>query len=165
MVDMQMRTLFRHPVLLFVVRWFLGLVFIIAGIEKIAQPELYAISIEAYKLLPLFSVNIFALVVPWVELICGVFLLGGVCLRGSALMLIVLLAVFIVAIAAALMRGLQIDCGCFGAQYSSPVGMSKIAEDVGLFVLALLIYLTAGAETLKTAGTGPDNSPAPLHSA
>jgi putative oxidoreductase len=159
-----MRTILRHPVLLFVLRWFLGLVFIIAGIEKIAQPELFAISIEAYKLLPSILINSSALVIPWVELVCGIFLLGGVCLRGSSLMAISLLAVFTIAIIAALVRGLQIDCGCFGAQYSSPVGISKVLEDCGLLLLALLIYFGAGEGSAKTARTGSDNSTASLHS-
>jgi putative oxidoreductase len=159
-----MRALFRHPVLLVVVRWFLGLVFIIAGTDKIAQPEVFAISIDAYKLLPAFSVNVFALVVPWVELISGIFLLAGVFLRGSSLMVVSLLSVFTVAVLAALLRGLQIDCGCFGAQYGSPIGISKILEDLGMLLLALLVYFGRGEEPADRMPGPSGPSAASLHS-
>ena len=64
-----MKTLLTHRYVVFLVRLFLGVVFIVAAIEKIAVPETFAISIEAYKLLPLQAINIFALLIPWVELI------------------------------------------------------------------------------------------------
>ena len=132
----------QQPRRLFVVlsRFVLGVVFVVAAVDKIAVPEVFAISIEAYRLIPVSLVNIFALVVPWIELLCGVFIIAGVRQRACALILSALLALFIGAIFSAMARDLKIDCGCFGAAHASPVGWPKIAEDAGLLLLALFVY-------------------------
>ncbi len=138
-----MRRVIFHPLLLLVARWLLGLVFVFAAIEKIAAPEVFAISVEAYKLIPVAVVNIFAIVIPWIELLCGIFLIGGVYLRESALILSFLLIVFVFAILSAMIRHLNIDCGCFGKQYSSNVGWPKVLEDLGLLITGLYTALAS----------------------
>jgi len=157
-----MTRIIRNPIFRFVVRWFLGLVFIVAGIEKIARPDLFAIAVDAYKLLPPVTLNLFAIIVPWVELLCGIFLVAGVYLRGGSVILMSLLGAFIVAIGSALLRGLTIDCGCFGEHYSSPVGLPKILEDTGMLVLALLVFLTRNGDAESAEGGSSGGS---LHSA
>ncbi len=140
-----MRELLSNRYLLLAARFILGMVFIVAAIPKVGGPESFAASIEAYELLPVFAVNAIAIAVPWIELICGLFLVAGVYTRSAAALLGTLLAVFIVAISAAVLRGLNIDCGCFGGTDGSPVGWGKVLEDVALLVPAWLI-LRSGAE-------------------
>jgi uncharacterized membrane protein YphA (DoxX/SURF4 family) len=118
----------------------IGLVFIIASIDKIAAPDAFAASIEAYHLVPTAVINLMAITIPWVELFVGIFLLAGVSLRGSSLLAAVLLGVFSVAIISALLRGLTIDCGCFGKEHATPVSWMKVGEDVGMVIVSLLIY-------------------------
>jgi len=144
-----MKNILTHPYLVLVVRCFLGVVFIIAAIEKIAIPETFAISVEAYQLVPIQFINIFALIIPWMELACGLFLIAGVFIRASAVLLSTLLAVFIVAIIAALLRELKIDCGCFGPSHATPVGWGKVFEDVGLFILGLYLYVASTLSSTK----------------
>jgi len=138
-----MKSFFTHPYLLLLVRCFLGVVFIVAAIDKIALPEAFAISIEAYKLLPIQAINVVALIVPWVELVCGLFLIADVMKRASAALLSALLIVFIVALISALLRELKIDCGCFGPSHATPVGWGKVMEDVGLLILAVYLYVAS----------------------
>jgi putative oxidoreductase len=126
--------------LLLVARLLLGSMFIVASIDKIAAPEAFAANIVAYKLIPYALVNIMALVVPWMELLCGIFLVGGVYTRGSSALISILLVVFIVAIMTALLRELKIDCGCFGKEHATPVSWMKVLEDVGLLILGLYSY-------------------------
>jgi hypothetical protein len=126
--------------LLAVARLFLGSMFIVASIDKIAAPDAFAANIVAYKLIPYALVNIMALVIPWMELVCGIFLIGGVYTRGSSALISILLVVFIVAMAAALLRELKIDCGCFGKEHATPVSWMKVLEDVGLLILSLYSY-------------------------
>jgi len=121
-------------------RFVLGMVFIVASIEKIAMPETFALSIVAYQVVPMSFVNVFALVIPWLELFCGVFLVGGMFVRSSSLLLSLLLLVFIVAIISAMVRHLNIDCGCFGAIRSSPVGIARVLEDLGLLLLGIHLF-------------------------
>ena len=128
-------------------RVLLGTVFILASIDKIASPAVFAASIEAYRMLPLWSINIAALIVPWLELVCGLFLFGGVYIRGSSSIAGALLAVFIVAISSAILRGLVIDCGCFGAGAVTPVSWMRVIEDAGLLVLAIHVLTGSPRQT------------------
>ena len=142
-----MNKVLSNSFVLFVLRSFLGIVFIIASIEKIAVPEVFAISVEAYQLVPIAFVNIFALIVPWMELICGVFLVAGIYPRASSILLSGLIGVFIVALLLALARGLNIDCGCFGPAHRTPVGWGKVLEDAGLLLIGLWIFAFNGQKT------------------
>jgi len=137
--------------LLLIVRLFLGGMFIVASIDKIAAPDAFAANIVAYKLIPYAAVNIMALVIPWLELLCGIFIIGGVYLRGSSALISILLGVFIVAIVTALLRELKIDCGCFGKEHATPVTWMKVVEDIGLLVLSLYIYKFSRSSEEKEA--------------
>lgn len=128
--------------LIFVFRLAVGFVFIIAAIPKIADPSSFAKSIEAYQLMPAISINLAALLIPWIELLIGIFLIAGFMLRGSAVLSVSLFAVFSIIIAVSLMRGLSIDCGCFGAN-SSPLNWMRFWDDIGLMLLSILIYHTS----------------------
>jgi len=141
--------------LLLAARLIVGTVFIIASIDKIYVPEAFAESIHAYRLVPDPTVNILALILPWLELLCGVFLLGGVKVRPSALLSLALFAVFAVAIVSALARGLTIDCGCFGMEHAAPVSWGKVLEDIGLMILCLLLLVKPADNGRRmTAGGG-----------
>ncbi len=135
-----MTALLSNKYVMLLSRVVLGTVFIVAAIDKIANPDFFAESIVAYKLLPYAIVNMFALIVPWAELLCGVFLIGGVFMRSSSLLLSLLLVMFLLAIMTAILRGLEIDCGCFGAAHATPVGWGKILEDIGLLMLAVHLF-------------------------
>jgi putative oxidoreductase len=138
---MSMSRLYTNKLVVVASRILLGVVFIVAAIDKIAVPEAFAVSVEAYRIVPTAMVNVFALIVPWLELLCGIFLVAGVYVRSSALILGVLLVSFVAAIVWALAQGLKIDCGCFGAAHATPVGWMRVLEDVGLLALALHQYL------------------------
>lgn len=128
--------------LIFAFRFLVGFIFIIAAIPKIADPSSFAKSIQAYQLIPTILINITALVIPWVELLIGIFLIVGVLLRGSAILSAGLFAAFSIIIAVSLIRGLTIDCGCFGPN-SSPLSWMRFWEDIGLLLVSILIFHTS----------------------
>lgn len=135
-----MNNILGNKYLTLISRIILGLVFIIASVEKIAMPGEFALSVQAYQIVPLPLVNIVALILPWIELICGLFLLGGIFVRSSSVLLSCLLVIFILGISTALVQNLKIDCGCFGPTHATPIGWKKILEDVGLLLLAIQLY-------------------------
>ena len=135
----EMKTILSNSYLLLIIRLFLGCIFIFASIEKISAPEAFATSVEAYKLVPYPLINMFALIIPWLELVCGLLLVVGMASRASAILLSGLLVMFIAGIMLAMFRGLNIDCGCFGPEHASPVGWMKVFEDGGLLLLCLNI--------------------------
>ena len=97
----------------FFFRLFLGGVFIYASFHKIMEPAVFAKNIYGYYLFPESSINLIAIVLPWVELFAGVCLCCGIRPKSSALMINIMLLGFILAISINLARGIEFDCGCF----------------------------------------------------
>ena len=116
-----------------------GLVFFYASIDKISSPAYFAGTIQNYQIIPEFLINIVAITLPWVELICGVLLLTGVWHRPAALIISLLMIVFIFAITSAIFRELDIECGCFGAGTSA--NWTRIMEDIILLAFSIQILL------------------------
>lgn len=128
-----MKKLFSNEYYLLFARLVLGFVFIYAGAEKISNPAEFSQSIYNYKLIPVFFVNIMAITFPWIELASGLLLIFGISIKENSTIISSMLLIFIVAIGISLIRGLDIDCGCFGK--GNPVGFRKIGENVLLLFL------------------------------
>ncbi len=136
-----MKRFFSNKYLLLIFRIILALVFIYAGIEKISNPKDFAQAIANYKLLPISFVNLFALILPWLELISGILLLFGVAVKENSFVITFLLGIFIVAIIISLFRGLDISCGCFGTNLGTKIGITKVLENVGLFLFGIILVI------------------------
>ncbi len=102
-----------HPGTLAFFKVALGVLFLFSSITKITNPAKMMDSIEAYKMVPHMFVSPMALVIPWLQVIAGLFLLLDIFVQSSAVIISGLLLVYTVAIAQAFARGMQIECGCF----------------------------------------------------
>jgi len=122
----------------------LAAVFIYAGVDKIRDPLQFADSIAAFAILPAVFINLLALGLPPFEIGCGLLLLGPRTRQVGALAVAVISAMFFTALASALLRGLTLDCGCFGVGAPSrPRMWLELALDVVLFSSALFVYLSS----------------------
>ncbi|MBD3333283.1 DoxX family membrane protein [candidate division GN15 bacterium] len=110
-----MRAVIDNDWLTMVSRLILGITFIYASFYKIIDPGSFAKSIWYYHMVPGSLINMMALVMPWLEFLCGVGLILGIYFRGSVAWIGVMLMVFLIALVSAISRGLSIDCGCFKA--------------------------------------------------
>jgi uncharacterized membrane protein YphA (DoxX/SURF4 family) len=136
---MTFNDLIQHRWLTLALRYVLGFIFVYAAIEKIAVPEEFAKTILNYRILPLAAVNMFAVVLPWVELLAGLGLIAGISVRSNAAIILGMLIVFSIAIAIALVRGLDISCGCFGTASAAKVGWSRLGEDIAMIIGAWIV--------------------------
>ena len=134
-----MNNLLSNKYLLLLFRIIVGFVFIYAGILKISDPAGFSDAINNYDLLPLSFVNFFAITLPWIELVAGLFLLFGISVKESSFIISVMLVVFILAIIISLGRGLNIDCGCFGTNSGTKVGIIKLVENIILLTFSFLV--------------------------
>jgi uncharacterized membrane protein YphA (DoxX/SURF4 family) len=135
---------------LLLLRFLLAAVFIYAAIQKIDKPLAFSDEIRMYGIAdygPLLY--LLAIVLPWLELVCGLCLLTGIYLHGAAFILTGLNAIFITVItvrtvnimhAGTPLLKVYFDCGCgFGATYA----WKKLLENAVLFFMTggLLFYL------------------------
>jgi len=130
-------------------RLVLAAVFIYAAMQKIGKPLAFADEIRMYRIVGIGPVlYIMAIALPWIELFCGLSLLTGLLMRGSALILFVFNAVFIVAVSIRTVGimgeegigflSVYFDCGCgFGATHA----WKKLLEDTIFFLFSLAILL------------------------
>jgi len=122
----------------------LGLLFIYASMDKIWNPGSFAKTIVNYRILPMSLLHISAIILPWLELICGVALVTNRYQRAALTIISGLLFVFILAIVSAMSRGLDFNCGCFRMDSEeSNMGFRKVIQNLGLlFSCVLLEYRT-----------------------
>jgi putative oxidoreductase len=100
-------------------RILLGGLFVLAGCLKILDPAAFALEIDRYQLVPWWACALLALFIPPLEICVGLILLSPWFARGAVLWAGILLTLFSVALLTAMLRGLSIDCGCFGRVWQS----------------------------------------------
>jgi uncharacterized membrane protein YphA (DoxX/SURF4 family) len=104
-------------------RWLLGAVFLYMGLNKALHPVEFLKLVRQYDLVQSsLLLNSIAAALPWFEIFCGLLLLAGVAVRGTAVMLIVMLVPFTVLVfrrALAIQSAqaipfcaVKFDCGC-----------------------------------------------------
>ena len=108
-----LRRILWNRVTALVLRMFVGAVFVYASMDKIVHPGQFAQMVNNYRIVPHVLINLFAVVLPWIELVIGLCLILGVFSDAASVVTAGLLLVFIAASIIALMRGLDISCGCF----------------------------------------------------
>jgi len=135
---------FHSDTLTFVARVTIGLVFVVASLEKIVSPQAFAVSVANYKLLPDVMIPFVATILPWMVLLVGLALLFGIMQRGASLLSGIMLVAFLAAVASALLRGLDISCGCFTQDPSvGKIGWTKLLENSGLLLLSIYVFFSA----------------------
>ena len=122
-----------------------GVVWIWAGAAKITHPYEAVLAVRAYQLLPTGLADTIGHTLPILEIVVGAALVLGLLTRGAAVVSGLLFLAFIIGIASAWARGLQIDCGCFGGGGFDPDASSKypweIARDAALLLASVFLVL------------------------
>ena len=117
-----------------------------ASIDKIVHPEEFAKSIGNYNVLPFGLENLLGIILPVLELLVGSCLILGIMLDGSAIITAGMMTVFIIALSQAMIRGIDINCGCFKVTVENgghQVGIRRIIEDF-LFLGMSIMILSRG---------------------
>jgi len=129
----------RLPLIL---RLFLAAVFLYAAYTKLRQPWLlFAMSIDAYQLLPEWAVLTLGRTIPWLELTLGLLLASGIGLRYAAAGASVLLATFFAIMLQAYIKGMGIDCGCFGL--GEKISPFTLTRDGLLLAMSITLAIVA----------------------
>lgn len=94
------------------VRTVLGVMFLVAGVIKLADPASFAVVVDAFGLLPRPLVGVVSYAMPVAEVVAGAGLIFDK--RGSLTAVAVMTALFLLILGYGMYLGLDIDCGCYG---------------------------------------------------
>lgn len=146
----------------------IGGVLLWAGLSKAANGVAFLAALNAYELpLPRVALAAVAIALPWIELLCGLSLVTRTRVAPALLLSLLLTFGFCVATGQAVLRGLDISCGCFDLDFLSATPWpqaQKILESVGaalirnLAMLAGIVFLLGRFEP-ATQVCGPQTGP------
>ncbi len=120
----------------------LAAVFIYAGVVKADDVVAFAGQIANYQILPYAWNYLIASILPYLELLCGILLLLNMRVRPALLILFILNLVFILALSSVIIRGFDIDCGCFKPDSTDPTSsLTALWRDGGLLVLMVVTWI------------------------
>ena len=126
----------------FIIRCILGLIFIYASIDKIRYPYEFLKVIYNYRIFPDALLSPIAIILPWLELLLGIALITGLFIEGAVLLTSLLLISFFLIILVNLIRGINIECGCFNLK-ANPAARDSMFWFLirDLFLLSMAGYL------------------------
>lgn len=96
-----------------------SLLFVITGLLKIADLGAFLEAIKGYQLVPYSITFGMTFFLPWLEVVTGVALFIRSVSKEAALILLLLVVSFIIALSLSWIRGLDVSCGCFGGSNST----------------------------------------------
>lgn len=118
-------------------RLFYGAMFVYAGAEKMADADTFAVVLFNYQLLSAKMVYATAMLMPALEIVCGLALCANALARGASVVLNILMVGFIGTMGWAMARGLDVTCGCFGGSGQAVTGVT-LARDAAFLAVGLV---------------------------
>jgi uncharacterized membrane protein YphA (DoxX/SURF4 family) len=147
-ITMILRNSYLHLAL----RLFLGATFIASAVAKLPMQERFIDVVKDYHMLPNFLASFYGSVLPWLELLLGVYILLGMMIKQSSFTIILIAATFMVANIGAIAKGME-HCGtCFGEAFplSAP---AALALDF-IVIIAAVVLLVHGHRARKLSVDG-----------
>lgn len=141
-------TLMNHTTIAFIAALAVGLTLLASGVGKLRDPGGFVLGVLEYRVLPTRLAILYGRILPFAEAACAVALLVGLWPRGVGVATALLLASFLVAVVINLARGRTLDCHCFGAQQSEPLGWLTLFRLFVLLGCALITVIWRGAALL-----------------
>jgi hypothetical protein len=114
----------------------LGSVFIVSGVSHWQTPYHFLGSVYAYGLLGPLTGQTVAMLLPSLLLLVGGCLVTRFWLDAAHVLAFTMLVMFVTAQTFALLRGLDISCGCFGACDETSIGVTTLRPVIGLLLLS-----------------------------
>lgn len=124
--------------ILAILRIAIGLLFIIAGVEKLANPLLFAENITDYDVLSPELSMVVARYLPVLEVLAGLAMIANYFVLGGTAVVGALNAFFAVMVGVAVVRGLSVDCGCFSE--SGKASVTHVLFNLALCAACVVIY-------------------------
>lgn len=115
--------------------------FLWSALPKIRQPYDFLSSVYSFELVGPKLGLLVAMTLPWVELLVGICLIGGIFVGGALLVSAGMGAMFAFVLASALYRGLDISCGCFSTSTGDKISYITLIRAVVILLASLGAYI------------------------
>jgi putative oxidoreductase len=122
-----------------VFRMYIGWIFIDAGLSKILDPAIFAENVANYRIIPYLGLNLLAIILPWLELVSGFYLILGQRIKATAALISGLLLLFTLFIVINVLRGTKMTCGCFDT-VGDPIGWKKVIQNIIWLLMTIQIF-------------------------
>lgn len=139
MIGPYLRGVVTSKYLAFTLRLIVGGFFLYASMSKIPYPAQFAEATASYRLVPYWLLNPGAIVLPWIEFVCGLFLIIGFVSRASAVLIGLMLIMFNTMVLINMYWGAPITCGCYDT-VGEPIGWKKILENALMLISLIQVY-------------------------
>jgi uncharacterized membrane protein YphA (DoxX/SURF4 family) len=138
-ISVYIRRILVSEYLSLALRIYIGLIFIYASLNKIPDPGVFAENIAVYRIIPYQGLHLVAIILPWIELICGFFLILGMRTRAAASILGGLLFMFTLFVIINIFRDSPISCGCFDTG-GEPISWKKITINTIWLLMTIQVF-------------------------
>lgn len=147
----QITDILKSEYLSLIFRYAVGIYFIYYSLSKIQFPAQFADNVANYRLMPYWTINSIAVILPWLELITGLFLLLGLYTRAAATFIALMLVSFNIAIGINVVVGAPITCGCTDT-VGEPVSWWKVTKNTGWLLITLHVFFFDRLLLLRMGG-------------
>jgi uncharacterized membrane protein YphA (DoxX/SURF4 family) len=132
----------------------LGAIFLFSSMAKITNPAAFAAIVANYQFVNQPLVTLTAVILPWIEALCGVALVFGRYEKGAALLVSLMMVAFIGIGFINAYRGLDIACGCFSLSAKKPSNIAlNTLRDLAILVAGLWVLVVPGRRIKAVAQT------------
>ncbi|HPQ69716.1 MAG TPA: MauE/DoxX family redox-associated membrane protein [bacterium] len=144
----KVNKLLGNVIVVLACRLVLGVMFLAAATPKILDPNAFAVAVDNYHFLPTILVNLWAIVLPWVEVVVGVLLIIGPepekpldgLMQAGALLSGLMYISFLIALGWALAHHLDIGCGCFDPKGTDSIDLWYLLRDSSLLAASAIVF-------------------------
>jgi len=119
-------------------RYILAFIFLVSALEKFKSLENFALSIDAYRIFGEGLINFLTITVPSIELFIAFAIIFDYRLTSTLFLYLIMMLSFTALVIFAMIKGLDISCGCFG-ESSTKVGIKKLIENLLIIVVNILV--------------------------
>lgn len=131
------------PTIVLGLRLLLGALLVATGALKVGHAAELASAIAGFRLLAPDVTAVLALVLPYLEILIGGYLIVGLFTRTTAIVAAAQFVLYAGAIASAVVRHIPANCGCFGPHDTATAEWPHVAFDLALALVAAFIAARA----------------------